>query len=147
MKQNIYIRVVWFLFFFNIICIWVGFRKGMTKTRTQPKPVSGFFFLTHTRPYNLSGWVKSNLLGSGRTGYLRIGLKLPSLNSLPLFIACLLLGGVSKGKKIPSTASEGRLIGEEKLFEASTIEELLDLHMRHFQDRRDLVWPKKIWGV
>ena len=85
------------------------------------------------------GWIKSNLLGLGRTGYPRIGLKLPSLNSLPLFIACLLLGGVSKGKKIPSTTSEGRLIGEEKLFEASTIEELLDLHMRRFQDRRDLV--------
>ena len=44
MKENIYIRVVWFLIFFNIICIWVGFGKGMTKTRTQPKPVSGFFF-------------------------------------------------------------------------------------------------------
>ena len=57
MKQNIYIRVVWFLFFFNIICIWVGFRKGMTKTRTQPKPVSGFFFFFKPIPNPIIYWV------------------------------------------------------------------------------------------
>ena len=51
----------------------------MDKFRTRPRPASGFFFKTHTRPYNLSDRVKSGLLGSSRTGYPRVGFKLPSL--------------------------------------------------------------------
>ena len=56
-----------------------GFGPGFDKTRTRPGPASGFFLKTHTRPYNLSDRVKSGPLGSGRTGYPRVGYKLPSL--------------------------------------------------------------------
>ena len=61
------------------MCIRVGFGSGMHKTRTRPEPNSGFLKKTHTRPYNLSGWVKFNPLGLGRAGYPRVGYKLPSL--------------------------------------------------------------------
>ena len=57
------------------------FGLGFVKTRTRPGPASGFFLKkTHTRPYNLSGWVKSDPLGSGRAKYLRVKYKLPSLS-------------------------------------------------------------------
>ena len=42
-------------------------------------PLRVFFLKTHTRPYNLSGQVKSDPLGLGQTRYPRVGYKLPSL--------------------------------------------------------------------
>ena len=64
-------------FFFLIILdagrVRVGPGRGFKKTRTRPGPGSGFFKKTQTRPYSLSDRVKSGPLGSGRTGYPRIG--------------------------------------------------------------------------
>ena len=71
-------------FFVILIGLYPGRVSGrvsdfFNKIRTRPGSASGFFLKTHTRPYSLSGRVKSGPLGSGRTGYPRIGSKLPSL--------------------------------------------------------------------
>ena len=54
-----------------------------------------------------------------------LGLWLWDTNSLSPSISCLLWGGISKGEKILilSTASKGCLVGEEKIFEASAMED------------------------
>ena len=65
-----------------------GFRPSFCK---NPDPLRVFFFfLNHTRPYNLSGQVKSNPLGSGQAGYLRVEYKLPYLNATLANIAILI---------------------------------------------------------
>ena len=71
------------------IYIYMGFFSNFMVIRSYPGRVSsffdktqtrfGFFFKTHTRPYSLSGQVKSSPLGSGRVRYLQVGSKFPSL--------------------------------------------------------------------
>ena len=58
----------------------MGLGPGSGQVWIKPKPASGgFFFKTYTRPYNLSSRVKSGPLRLGRTGYLWVRYKLPSL--------------------------------------------------------------------
>ena len=61
------------------MCIKVGFRSGMHKTRTQLEPVLSLIFIIQTRPYYLTGWVKPDLLRLGWIRYQWVGLYLPSL--------------------------------------------------------------------
>ena len=74
---------------YSYIYIYMGFFSNFMVIRSYPGRVSsffdktqtrfGFFFKTHTRPYSLSGQVKSSPLGSGRVRYLQVGSKFPSL--------------------------------------------------------------------
>ena len=58
--------------------VWVR-AKFLQKPKLDSDPLRVLKKKTHTRPYNLLGWVKSDPLGSGQVEYLWIGYKLPSL--------------------------------------------------------------------
>ena len=79
------------LVFLTYIYKWVGSKSGFRPSFCKnPDPLRVFFFLNHTRPYNLSGQVKSNPLGLGWAGYLRVEYKLPYLNATLAKIAILI---------------------------------------------------------
>ena len=82
----------------------------MDKTWTWPGPASGFFFFlkTYTRPYNLSGRVKSDPLGLDRAEYPWVGYKLPSLQKGKGIAAIVICADLGEDKKerptLPATA-------------------------------------------
>ena len=79
---NIIYIYIWGYFSNYIIIYPSRVRSGSGQIFTKTRTRFGFFFLkkkTQTRPYSLSGQVKSNPLGSGRARYPRFGQKLPSL--------------------------------------------------------------------
>ena len=80
--QSIFIsRVRCLNFFFSYyICIQVGSKQSLHKTRARPEPISSFFIKTQTHPICFTNWVRPAPLGSSQTGYPRVRPILPSLS-------------------------------------------------------------------